>query len=274
MLRLIEFFKKIHFVLLFVLLEIIAVNFYVNDSAYNKAKMIVLTTNATAGVSSLFSGVNNYLSLKGENERLQNEITELRNIVSRNQQNIAVDDSVSIEVLAKYEYSSANVIGNSITKQENYITINRGYIDGVEPDMAIVSAGSIVGYILQTSERFSVGMSLLNRKFKTSGKIKNSDFFGTIYWDGVSHREIVFTEVPKYAQINIGDTVVTTNYSTRFPAGLMIGTIKSFDIDNGVYYNARVDLSADLARINNVTLVKYLSSEERKNLEENINQLN
>ena len=111
---------------------------------------------------------------------------------------------------------------------------------------------------------------ILNRNFRTSGKIKGSDNFGSISWDGVSYEYLTLSEIPKYAEIHAGDTIVTTSHSSIFPPDVMIGTVESFALNNATYYDVKVRLHTDIAALNNVSVVKYLDAEEIDMLEQSL----
>ena len=177
------------------------------------------------------------------------------------------DTSAQQENRPQYAYSQARVINNSIIRQENYITLDKGVDAGLQPDMALISDGGIAGYVIGCSEHFSVCMSILNREFKTSGKIKGTDYFGSVTWDGTSYEYLKLSEVAKYATLQKGDTIVTTSHSSRFPPDIMIGTVESFELNNATYYDVRVKIHTDMAALNNVLVVKYLDAEERETLE-------
>lgn len=140
----------------------------------------------------------------------------------------------------------------------------------MRPDMALVAEGGIAGYIVGCSDRFSVCLSVLNRNFRTSGKIKGGDYFGSVYWDGTSYRHLTLSEIPKYAQIHAGDTIVTTAHSSIFPPDLTIGTVESFELNNATYYDVKVRLHTDIAALNNVLAVRYLDADERGALEQSV----
>ena len=219
------------------------------------------------------------LALARENAALNAELAELRNRLDGLLPSTARDsvlspaDSAALTDTAgrrKYEYYPAKVVNNSITRQENYITIDRGADDGMRPDMALVAEGGIAGYIVGCSDRFSVCLSVLNRNFRTSGKIKGDDYFGSVYWDGTSYRHLTLSEIPKYAQIHAGDTIVTTAHSSIFPPDLTIGTVESFELNNATYYDVKVRLHTDIAALNNVLAVRYIDADERGALEQSV----
>lgn len=272
MLKLLLFLKRIHFVLLFLALEAIAITLFLRGNLYQKAKIVGTSNRLVSGIYDKVADVTGYFGLRAENDRLIAEVARLRSELSAYQHDNTLGiPADSLPGLQYYQYQPARVIRNSITKRQNYLTIDRGKLDGVEPEMALISEAGIVGYVLHCSPHFSVAVSILNTKeFKTSGCIKGSDFAGPIYWDGVNHREVVLDEIPKYADLKVGDTVVTTPYSYIFPPDQPIGTVRSFEMVNGTFYKVRVTLFTDLARVKHVYVVRYLEQGERRALEMSI----
>ncbi|MDE6499995.1 MAG: rod shape-determining protein MreC [Rikenella sp.] len=273
MLKLLLFLKRIHYVLLFLALEAIAVGVFLNSNVYQKARISGVSNRLVSGIYDKWADLSGYFGLRAENDRLIDEIARLRSeLTSRAYlDSMASGQNDTLASLQYYQYQPARVIRNSISKRENYLTIDRGTLDGVEPKMALVGDAGIVGYVMYCSDHFSVAMSILNvNEFKTSGCIKGSDFAGSIYWDGLSHREVILDEIPKYADMQVGDTIVTTTYSYIFPPDQPIGTVESFEMVNGTFYKVRVRLFVDLARIRHVYVVRYLEQEERHALESTI----
>lgn len=269
MLKLLLFLKRIHYVLLFIALEAIAVSVFLHSNVYQKARIAGASDRLVSGVYDKLADVSGYFGLRAENERLVGELARLRSQMSAHLHADTILGRVdSVAALRYYEYQPARVIRNSISKRQNYLTIDRGALDGVEPEMALITDDGIVGYVVHCSDHFSVAVSILNtEEFRTSGCIKGSDFAGSIYWDGLSHREVILDEIPKYADMEVGDTVVTTCYSYIFPPDQPIGTVESFEMVNGTFYKVRVKLFADLARVRHVYVVRYLEQEERRALE-------
>ena len=280
MIKFFLFIKKIHFLLLFILLESLAIHYYANSTSYTEVKLVTASNYVVGGIYSQISGLNSYFHLRRENQELARELAVLRNRLDGMKVPLSADDSLSLAAgdssvlyangVRQYEYFSAKVVNNTITRQENYITVNRGAEDGMMPDMALICGGGIVGYILGCSDHFSVCMSVLNRDFRTSGRIKGTDYFGSIYWDGGSYEYVTLSEVPKYAPLHKGDTIVTTAYSTIFPPEVMIGTVESFALQNATFYNVKVKLHSNIAALDNVLVVKYLDADERNMLEEGV----
>jgi len=277
MVKLILFFKKIHFVLIFILLETLAINYYANSTSYTKAKLVTASNRLTQEVNSKLSGIGDYMHLHRENERLTAELAELHNkydrfdiMLQEEASAAAAYDSLITFVGGErhWEYYSARVTGNTITHQENYITIDKGEADGIGPDMAVVAGNSIAGYVIRSSRSFSVCMSVLNRDFRTSGKIKGTDYSGTILWDGTDYDYVTMSEVSKYADPQRGDTIVTSTYSHRFPAGLMVGTVENAELVNSTFYDIKVRLTGHIDALNNVLVIRNLDYGEINALEQ------
>lgn len=281
MIRLVLFFKKIYFFLLFVVLEITAINYYQKSSLYSNTKILNASVSLVGGIYDQVEQLKRYIGLKKENEALMSRMIFLQNELERYTAVQPEPPDSAANALAGiinrsdtmgnlFVYSTAAVVKNSISTQHNFITIDKGARDGVEKDMALVHDGGVVGYVLDCSEKYAVAISMLNTNFRTSGKIKGEAYFGSIFWDGTSYNEVTFSEVPKYARLAVGDTIVTTSYSSIFPPELMIGTISEFELINGTYYQAKVKLKTNMGKLKYVTLAKYIDREERTELERRV----
>lgn len=268
--RLFLFVKKIYVFVLFVLLEVVALNYYASSDSYAKAKLLTSSNKLVGSVHKALSDVGDYFSLSSENDVLLERIavlqSELENLKA------ALPDSTVLPALygesEKYYFMAASVINNSVARQENYITIDKGELDGVRNNMALITPdGCIAGYVMDCGNNFSVAISVLNVKFRTGGKIKGRDFYGSVQWDGLDYDYVTLTEVPKYAEIIKGDTIVT-GHSSIFPSDIMIGTVESFELTQSSYYDIKVRLGTRLSGVNKVLVMDYSDIQERMHLEE------
>lgn len=256
MYKLILFFRKIYVPALFILLEALALHYYTHSSPYTRARLLSASNAAVGDVYRVFSGVGDYFALRRENRLLADEVVRLR-------AELAAVPAAALSVpelpaVAPYTFTTARVLKNSITRQDNFLLLDKGRRDGVEPEMAVLTMdGAAVGYVLAVSERFATCMSVLNRDFRASGKIAGKEFFGSVHWDGRSHEFVTLSDIPKYADIQPGDTVITA-YSSRFPPGALLGTVEDFRLaDNLTYYEVRVRLAGGLSHLGAVLLVRY-----------------
>ena len=265
------FIKKIYVLLLFVIFVVVAMNYYANSTSYTKAKMLTASNAVVGGIYKQFSSVGEYFGLRQENDALVARIARLNNefeIYKQLNPSVETTTFEGDKEVAQYIYIPASVINKSVTRPENYITLDKGRRDGVEPNMAIVTPqNTIVGYVLNCSDKFSIGIAILNANFKTGGKIKHTDNFGSVSWNGLDHGTVTLSEIPKYAEIAVGDTILTEN-SSIFPPDVMIGTVEGFRMTQSSYYDVDVALATNFSELKKVFLVRYSDIVERMMLEE------
>lgn len=206
--------------------------------------------------------------LQQRNAALENEVIGLRNRL-REANDILLADSASIDsVISDFSFIMAHVINNSITRPHNYITLNRGAIDGIKPEMGVVDQNGVVGIVNVTGQHTSRVISLLNSDLRLSCKVKGNDAFGSLVWDGRNPREAVLEELPRHVQFEMGDTVITSGYSVVFPEGIPVGIILSHhkdDDDN--FYSLRVRLLSDFTTLSTVRVLENAFKDEIKVIE-------
>ena len=183
-------------------------------------------------------------------------------------------DSTEIEhmksnALLGYDIYRASVINNSLTHADNYITLNKGENDGIRREMGVISGSGVVGIVYQTSPNYSVVIPILNSKSSISCKIKRSDYFGFLKWDGGSSQYATVKDMPRHSLFTLGDTIVTSGHSAVFPGGIPVGTVEDMsDSHDGLSYLLKVKLFTDFARLSDVRVIAKKAQEERLELEE------
>lgn len=253
--------------LLFLLLEVLSVVFIINYNSFQRASFLNSSNAVSASIFSSYSRVAQYFRLTKVNNDLSAENAELRNRIDEYE--AALLDSV-LQVHGQdsiFRYISARVVNNSINKQQNYITLNKGRKHGIKPDQGIISAQGVVGIITNVSESYSMGLSVLNPRWSISAKLKNSGYYGSLFWNGKDYRKAELNEIPFHVKLAVGDTIVTSGYSSVFPEGIMIGTINELSRPEGEnYYKIDVLLAPDLKSIAQVEVIANTRIDELKQL--------
>ncbi|RCW39444.1 rod shape-determining protein MreC [Marinilabilia salmonicolor] len=266
----IRFIIRNHFLLLFLLLEIVSFYFIFNYNQYHR-KVYLSSSNQVSGyLYERFSSVIQYFELKKTNEELARENAELRNQLDKNSFYAPMLPEIEVDTVAaqQYRYSAARVINNSVNKHFNYLTLNKGRKDGITPDMGVISSRGLVGVVLNTSENYSTVISVLNTRLRISARLRETGFFGSLNWEGASYRYATLSGIPAHATPLVGDAVVTSGYSSIFPENVLIGTIDKVTIDQGEgFYEIRVLLSVDFKNLEYVHIVEKLEAQERLELE-------
>lgn len=151
------------------------------------------------------------------------------------------------------------------------MTINRGAVDGVRDEMAVMGPGGVVGVVYKTGEHFSIVLPILNIKSNISCKVKRTDYFGILRWDGKSSRTAKLYDLPLHTQVELGDSIVTSGYSSIFPESCNIGTVNQIDRSvDGLSIILTVKLSCNFAILNHIIVLGRYDTKEIKALESSI----
>ena len=267
-----RFLLRNYFLMMFLALEAISFVLIVSFNNYQRVAFFNSSDNFAGAVYEKFSSIDDYFSLSRTNARLAADNASLRKQLQYRmslQEQYPVNRPDTVDAPA-YIFTSAKVISNSVNKQLNYITLNKGSRHGIKPDMGIIDASGIVGVITDVSPNYSTGLSLLNRRLSVPAKITKNNYFGSLVWDGENYNTADLREIPFHIIVNVGDTVVSSGYSNVFPEGIMIGTIKKFDVESGTnFYNIKVELSTNFKTLKYVEVVQNTKRTELKNIEKN-----
>ncbi|MDD4819897.1 MAG: rod shape-determining protein MreC [Flavobacteriales bacterium] len=265
--QLLYFLKKIRYLFLFIVLELVAFALVQNQYNYHRSVVHAVTGDVFFSISSAASAWRKYFSFPEENERLAKENAHLRSL-------LAVDDKHSpsapenmtdtTQTGIAYNFIAAGVIKNSFDKQKNYIVLDRGAADGVEVDDGVVTDKGVVGVIVQVTPHYAVCRSILHIESYVSARFKKNNYYGSIDWEGGNRKYVNMLDVPRVADVVVGDTVITDKRSTLFPEGLIIGTVSEFGVDQSDFYDIKVLLADDFASLSEVYVIHYRNAEELK----------
>ena len=168
-----------------------------------------------------------------------------------------------------FQSYKASVIKNSLNRADNYITLNQGSLAGIKPDMGVIGPNGVVGIVYKTSPHYSLVISLLSSKSNLSCKIAGNEYFGFLQWEGSDSRYAYLKDLPRHAEFAIGDTIVTSGFSTVFPQGMMVGVIEEAnDTNDGLSFLLKIKLATDFGKLRNVHVLAREGIEEQKLLEE------
>ena len=255
---------------MFITLEIIALSFLVTKNNYQRAKFFNSSDVVIGTLYEKYNNIAQYLRLKQANEDLVKENIILRNslntFLSSDSSTVLINQDLSI---GKYYYIPAHVINNSVYRRNNYLTLDKGSSDGIKPEMAVVSPLGIVGVTRFVSEHYTTVISLLSDNISISAKLKKNNFFGSLVWPGKSYTKAELREIPIHVDLAIGDTLVTSGYSSMFPEGIPIASIVEYKQKPGdSFYYIKVKLIVDYKNLTNVYVIENRQIEEQKSLEE------
>ena len=249
--------QKYFNLLLFLVLEAIAILLIVRNSYFQQSGFVNLNRQITGFIYNQVDGAREYLSLRKANRQLALENMQLRN---RLEQISAQMDTTQVFRVSRgsyqYFYVPSRIVHNTVYKQYNYITLDKGKTDGVFRDMGVISSQGLVGIVLESSSHYSTVIPIINRDFRLSVMIKNSNYAGILYWEGDSPLYAGLAEIPFHARLSEGDTIVTSGFSAIFPKGIDVGKIDSFTLKSGNFYEIRVRLFTAFQSLFHVNVIR------------------
>lgn len=222
-------------------------------------------TNIKAAVWGRIDGIGRYFSLNRENQRLAEENRVLMSALAKGK--TCNHSSPAFVSHGNYSFRNADVVTMTTGSQHNYLIMDKGLADGVEVDDGVVTSQGVIGVIAGVSEHFSYAISYANSEMAISAKIGAKESIGSLKWSGYRSDESILSGIPIHTDVEIGDTVWTSGFSSIFPAGIPLGTVKGKTIESGSTAEFTLHLLEDFRNVHHVFIVKNLDRKEIKDLE-------
>lgn len=268
--NLIQFLLRYKDFFLFLTLQGFAFYFLFSHNIYHQAAFATSSNQMIGGLYDVRNNFNEYLRLKQHNESIADEnarlLTRQRSSYRRvDHEYVLVDDTL---MMLQYRYVPAKVINSSSNKQKNYLTLNRGLIDGIEPNQAVVTERGVVGIVRNSSRHFATVIPIINVSFELSVETKNSHFFGLVRWDGKNPRKAQVVDMATHAEIALGDTIVTRGSSAIFPPGIPVGIISEIEeVPGSNFHEIEIDLITSYESLNYIYVIRNIMQQEQLELE-------
>lgn len=248
------------------------------SNPYRHHVYLTSASTVSSAVYDVTSRFTSYLNLRDNNEDLnrrnaglQSEVISLREQLQHLRERLAenrLDTAPAFPALRHFDFIVAHVVNNSVMRPNNYITINKGSADGVQPEMGVIDQNGVVGIVNVVTDSHARIISLLNPHFRLSCKIKGNESFGSLVWDGNDPRYCLLEELPRHTKFQKGDTVITSGYSAVFPEGIPVGIVTAEKGDHSQnFFTLKVRLLSDFSKLNNVQVVVNNNADELRALE-------
>lgn len=266
MYNLIRFIQKHHFIILFLVLEVLCIVLMTLTLDFHRQKRINTTNNIVGKIYETGTNIGDYFRLGRINRELAEE-----NAMLRRQLTVAIDTTESRwEVNGTdtiYEYIPAHVVNNTVNRPNNYILINKGSADGIEKDMGVISSDGIVGIVTDVSTHYASVMSLLHTYSTISVRFKDSEHLANLRWETSNYRYGIIDDIPTHLRLQQGDTVVTSSYSYIFPENLMAGTVMELiESPSGTLNKAKIRFATNFSTLREVYVIRHIHKDEIETL--------
>ena len=248
--------------LVFIILEVAAFLLFSYNNAYPRSSILSTANNFVAWQNEQIADIRNYFLLRSINEELAAENAALRNQIC------SMDSATFREDI---HYESAKVVQMTTDQLHNYLTINRGSVDGIQRGQGIRNADGVVGIVRTVGRNYSVVLPIINTQTNLSCRFAKNDYLGTLQWDGKDYRFAQLADVSSHMVVNTGDTIITSGLSPVFPEGIPVGIVESSVLKEGEsYYRIRVRLHTNFKRLKYVEVVQNAHQKELEQLEDGL----
>ncbi|XJZ26368.1 rod shape-determining protein MreC [Bacillota bacterium Lsc_1132] len=193
--------------------------------------------------------VEKLVSLEAQVQSLKRENKQLRDVLGEKQS------------LSDKEPMAATVIGRNPDRWHENIIIDKGKINGIKQNMAVMTATGLIGKVKSVNQ-FSSTVQLLSAmdpKKRISAIVQGSNAYGTVEGYDEEKKLLLIKRIPYDAKVEKGQTVITSGLGGVFPEGLLIGKVVDVKPDQyGLNQTAYVKPGADFYDIQNVLVITRL----------------
>ena len=274
MLQFLQFLFRYRSFLLFVALEVICFALIFENNNYQRVSFIKSSNRVIGSLLSASNEVGEFFSLINVNKTLAEENAELRNRISQLEQSIYdlnTDEIEDSNLINQYQIIESKVVNNSVRQFNNYLTIDKGSINGIKPGMSVLSSNGIVGQVKEVSNYYSVVYSLLHSNVTVSARLERTGELASVQWDGRDPRIVKLLYIPRHVIPRVGDRVVTSGFNSIFPPGVEIGTVKEWtEIEDDSFLDITIELSTDFSSVAFVYVIENSMKQELDSLQHEV----
>lgn len=269
--NLLDFLVKYSYWFLFFVLEAVSFVLLFQFNSY-QGSVWFSSANAVAGkLYETTSAVESYFQLSKINTELtqrnlylEQRLCKLEKEKSDSVADSTMENSLLLKSLQPYRLIPAQVVNMKWGRKDNLLTIDKGEADGIKKDMGVVCGTGVVGIVYLTSAHYSIVIPVLNSQSNISCVIQGRGYFGYLHWTGGDISEAYVDDVPRHAHFKLYENVVTSGYSSVFPAGIMVGKILHvYNSADQMSYRLRVKLSTDFGKLRDVCVVDNTALSEQ-----------
>lgn len=253
-----------------ILLQALCLTFFFSKNYFQRSILISSSNKVIGNTYEQKAKLTHYLNLVEENEKLAQENARLKSsLISSYYLSVRNTDTIIDTALQQqYRYYNARVINSTVNLQNNFLTLDKGSVQGISDTMGVISPQGLVGVVIKTGKNFSTVLPVINTAYLTPVEVNRTNNFGLLKWDGVNPRYAKIEDIANHARIKKGDTVTTRISSKLYPGGIMVGVVDKIEQPEGSnYLDLRIKLSVDFSSITTVYVVNNIMRREQEILE-------
>ena len=214
---------------------------------------------AKLGTESLWQNYLDLRSIREQNQELQKTIDRLRleqaSLLEDAKQGVRLQSLMDFQQKYIYKTMAAQAIGSSGSDTSRVFYIDKGSAEGLDRDMAVLTADGIVGKV---REVFPHSAQVLAINDQTSGAgviLETTRIRGILRGNARGQLQIV--GILKDDRIKPGEKVLTAGGDMIFPRGLPVGVVEKvvLDPDRDSFIDVIVTPAAHLDRLDEVLVI-------------------
>jgi len=189
--------------------------------------------------------------LRREIEFLRGQTADLREMAAANQRLGAL---LRFRANTPAQTVAARVVGRDATNWYHGILLDKGEQDGIQAEMAVITLTGAVGRVVKTRASSSVVLLITDPNNAVTSLIQRTRDEGII--EGTFEGAVRMKYIPLLSAVRVGDPVVTSGLTGRFPKGVPVGTITNIQKDQGeLFQTADVQPDVDFTKLEEVLVV-------------------
>ena len=259
-------------ILIFVVVSVVCIIFFAARGRFelpisNQAALTALAPFqraaawANSKVQHVFDEVHDIMNVHEQNKQLKTEVEKLR--AQNVRANEYAEENIRLRGLLAYKDKAvqfdlvpARVIGREAATWTNMIVIDRGSNDGVQKEMAVVTDRGLVGSVTEVSALSSKVELITDARVAVGALVQRSRLAGVVEGTLKDPAHPRMVNVPRNADINSGDTIITSGFGGIYPKGIVVGHVSEVRNDEGglLKYGV-IEPAVDFQKIEDVAVI-------------------
>ncbi len=249
--------KKIH-LWIYLVLMFISLSLIYSENLFFQHKINRLSVELTGILNIPGQLWSSLLDLKKNNNALLNENAQLQEKLFKSPHLNNYYD--------KFRITPAHVVARYTHGYNNYIIIDKGSKDGLQPNQGVWTPQGVGGIISDVSAHFAKVYTLFHPDVSLSVQLESNGDYGFTTWNKNSRKYIRLTDFPDESIIKPGDTVYTSGMSLIFPKGIPVGKVVKVKHNPGQNPLVEIEPVVDINHIQNVYIGFHPYQEELKKM--------
>ena len=258
--NLINLIIRNHRLVIFCILEVIALNWLVNTHSIHSSRMSSVGIKYANSWTDMLGQIHTYRSVQDQNKALNDENARLRTELHRLKKHVPIRHRSSITSSLDtniWHSTPAEIVRTSTHMSNNLLVANRGYNDGVIKGSGMLENGHLAGKVVEVTEHESLVFPIIHRNIEWSVRIGDEGSVGRLVWDGADLKTAKVVDIAKSSLVLPGDEVFTTGFQGLFPADILVGKVNKVAVTEADdFKTVIVKLGVDY---NSIRFVEFLT---------------